>query len=358
MKLRISALDTLFFRDGKPFDMGDETWADGVFPPYPSVLYGALRTWYIANHPDGISQRIIDNSADIVITGLHYRLSAGLHLPLPLDLVEPKYKNSEQRNREEREELYQVVKLELRQDNSLNNHPLPSLLVPKDQLEVETIEDGLISENEFKQYLEGALTETGIRRLKHAAQTEPKVGIGRADSTNTAQEGKLYRVGMRRATNFEMIVEVTLPTDRSQYAATFIKLGGEGKIAAIEEKGRMDSLKIDQDTIALQPGRFKLYLSSPAIFKNGWIPDLESLGVKAELIAAVLGKTVHIGGFDMAARKGKGYPKPMLKAVPAGSVYYYESDESVAHILEKLQGKSISDFLDKQGFGIAYVGNY
>ena len=99
MRIRISALDTLFFRDGKPFTMGEETWADGVFPPYPSVLYGALRTWYIANHPDGISQRLIDESAGIRISSLHYRLPSGLHLPLPLDFVEPKNKKEKEKNK-------------------------------------------------------------------------------------------------------------------------------------------------------------------------------------------------------------------------------------------------------------------
>ncbi len=354
MRIRISALDTLFFRDGKPFTMGEETWADGVFPPYPSVLYGALRTWYIANHPENVSQKLIEESGGIAITGIYYRLPTGLHLPLPLDMVEPKDKITEEQNKEERETAYHVVSLELHEQNTLSNHLLPALLLPNDDLEVETVEDGLISSDNFKQYLEGTLQEAHIRKLKDAAQTEPKVGIGRKDSTNAADEGKLYRVGMRRATNFEIITVVTLPADQFQYTATFLKLGGEGKIAAIEERGRMDALKIEKDTIALNPGKFKLYLSTPAIFKNGWKPDLEALGIKATPIAAALGKPVHIGGFDMAINK----PKPMRKAVPAGSVYYYETKEPVERILEKLQGESISDFLKEQGFGIAYVGNF
>jgi len=358
MRVRISALDTLFFRDGKPFSMGEETWADGVFPPYPSVFYGALRTWYIANHPGGFSDEIIGESANIKITGLHYRLSTrlfdGLYLPLPLDLVEPKDKSEEEQSEEEREKKCRVVKLELLQSSALTNHPLPALLQPSNQQEVETIEDGFISSDKFNHYLQGTLQETIIRRLKDVAQAEPKVGIGRVDSTNTAQEGKLYRVGMHRATDFEMVLEVEMPTGQFQYTTAFIKLGGEGKIAAIEEKGRMDALKIEKNTISLKPGRFKLYLATPALLKNGWQPNLKGLGIKAELVAAVLGKPVHIGGFDMVKKA----PKPMLKAVPAGSVYYYETDEPAERILQELQGISISDLLKEQGFGIAYVGNY
>ena len=32
MIIEMNPLDTLFFRDGKPFSMGDETWADAIRP--------------------------------------------------------------------------------------------------------------------------------------------------------------------------------------------------------------------------------------------------------------------------------------------------------------------------------------
>ncbi len=50
MIIKINPVDTLLFRDGKPFSMGENTWPDTVFPPYPSVIYGALRSTYFANH--------------------------------------------------------------------------------------------------------------------------------------------------------------------------------------------------------------------------------------------------------------------------------------------------------------------
>ena len=47
MHISIKPFDCLFVRDGKPFSMGDEVWASGIFPPPPSVVYGALRTaWF------------------------------------------------------------------------------------------------------------------------------------------------------------------------------------------------------------------------------------------------------------------------------------------------------------------------
>jgi len=50
MLAKITPLDIVFFRDGKPFSWGEETWAGGIFPPYPSTIYGALRTmWFSEN---------------------------------------------------------------------------------------------------------------------------------------------------------------------------------------------------------------------------------------------------------------------------------------------------------------------
>lgn len=62
MLIDIKPLDTLFFRDGKPFSMGDNDWADGIFPPHPSVFYGALRSAYIGKNIDCIGK--ISNKSD------------------------------------------------------------------------------------------------------------------------------------------------------------------------------------------------------------------------------------------------------------------------------------------------------
>ena len=159
---------------------------------------------------------------------------------------------------------------------------------------------------------------------------------------------------MRRASDIQIIVNLSLPDENLQYSATFLKLGGEGKVAVFNDKVRKVGTEIKKDTIDLKSNIFKLYLSTPAIFKNGWKPNLDRLGIKAELIAAVVGKPLHVGGFDMMLKKAK----PMLKAVPAGSVFYFSTEEPTEKLLDKLQGESVSDFLNEQGFGIAYIGNY
>lgn len=357
MNIGINALDTLFFRDGKPFSMGEESWADGIFPPYPSVLYGALRTWYIMNKEARINQELLDESGEIVLRGVMYQLLGNIYLPLPMDFVEPKGKMADQMAKEEQNKEYHVIKLSRYENATLGNYPLTTLLMPPSEVkEVSSFDNGLMDLDSFKQYLEGTLEEyDSAKKMSDIAPSEPKVGIGRDDSTATADDGKLYRVGMRRLQDLELLLELDLPKDEVQPTSRFLKLGGEGKVAVFRDQGRTGrSGRIDRSTIDLKEKQFKLYLATPALFKNGWRPNLGKFGIKANLIAAAIGKPQYVGGFDMVKRKAK----PMLKAVPAGSVFYFETEDSPEMIIEKLQGVSVSDFLPEQGFGIAYTGNH
>ena len=72
----LDAFDTLFFRDGKPFFMGDDTWADGIFPPPPSVISGALRTGYFSHHIDKLADAAtgLDPTGQLCVTGICYKL--------------------------------------------------------------------------------------------------------------------------------------------------------------------------------------------------------------------------------------------------------------------------------------------
>lgn len=372
MRIITQPLDTLFFRDGKPFSMGDESWADGIFPPYPSVIYGALRSWFIANHKSDITDNLIDNeSAKIQINSICYNLSGELHFPLPLDFVEKKRKRDDaeakrlEDNREERSKTYEISKLQLERNNTINNYPLKEILYATEG--VESVDDGLIGISHLKQYLEGTLAVVEAKKIKDIAVSEAKVGIGRDKRINSTLEGNLYRVGMRRLKELQIVIDFDLP-DSDFEPSKLIKLGGEGKVVSLKVLRRKNkAIPIYANTIKLNnpkenhPNEFKLYLATPAIFKNGWKPDLEKeeIGIKAELVAASIGKLLNIGGFDMKERR----PKPMLKAVPAGSVYYYKTKEDPQKVLEKLQGKLISDRINgidtiKEGYGLTFVGNF
>jgi CRISPR-associated protein Cmr3 len=44
MQLFLEALDVWLFRDGRPFDAGSDHRARSLFPPYPTVIQGVIRS--------------------------------------------------------------------------------------------------------------------------------------------------------------------------------------------------------------------------------------------------------------------------------------------------------------------------
>ena len=113
MELRLNPFDTLFFRDGKPFTMGEETWADSRMLPNPSVVYGALRTAIaVANNIDFKDIPTLLNNETFKITNTYYKAGGKDFFPLPLDLV--CFKEELDENKKKRES-YQIGRASCRE---------------------------------------------------------------------------------------------------------------------------------------------------------------------------------------------------------------------------------------------------
>jgi CRISPR-associated protein Cmr3 len=352
MDIRIEPLDTLFFRDGKPFSMGEETWADGYRLPPPSVLYGALRTAIATQNGIPFAEVLEKLSKNkFSIKGLHYKLAENNILPLPLDLVEHP-KDIHIQEAEEEEKRYEVKPLVVR--------PVPDGLVTKSQKkskylpiaqnweQVEDLEEGFILVTELEKYLEGDLKTTLALKLRDFVPNEPKVGNGRNDLTRSVEDSLLYRTDMKRSDILQ--IGVSFHLEGFQEGRSLVRLGGEGKLAQISAV-RLP-FKAIQKAIDFRGNRFKIYFATPAILREG-VSDLTNLGIQATLVAACVGKPVYIGGFDMVKKE----PKAMYKAVPAGSVFYYESPDDISKLNDH-QGISLSDERKEEGFGIAYFGTW
>lgn len=350
MIIKIDALDTLFFRDGKPFTMGEDTWANGVFPPYPSVIYGALRSAYFSHHLNELKKANSENdpTRDLKIKGFYILADNNVYLPLPNDCVKKKG------SKDNRVSVLTMHELKDIKSSCPTQYALTSEEV------VENVDGGIINIKSFKEYLKcakGSFSSNEILKVADRVLPEPKIGIGINKETGTSEEGKLYRVDMRRLKDIGLLVDFEFEGfDLPEKG--MMKLGGEGKAVSYEQFKPVD---FSIDNFNFDENKFKLYLSTPAIFKNGWLPEwidektliYEGKGLKFKLLTASIGKPVHIGGFDMKARK----PKAMCKAVPAGSVYYFEIIKGdIQQAFEIFNQSAISEFYQEQGFGIAYVG--
>ncbi|KQC07105.1 MAG: hypothetical protein APR54_06410 [Candidatus Cloacimonas sp. SDB] len=350
MILEINALDTLFFRDGKPFSKGAETWADAIFPPYPATIYGALRTAYFDANPQVFSKLKeneelnfeADPTTKLKINNVFLKNQNGILFQTPRNILKKGKKS---------EDLEILTEFD---ENSLSNLSACQILKSSgekakykgSQITKIYFEDFLNAKYEYLQLLEDSVFIS-----------EPKVGIAIDQNTGTSKEEHLYRVDMMRPREeLKIIIDFAgLEFDDE----IMFKLGGEGKFVYANVKDETYQIKMPKID-----SKFLLYLNTPAIFKNGWLPswiDKDSLigeipnsNLKIKLLSCAIGKPDFIGGFDMA----KGEPKPMFKAVPAGSVYFMEIIEGDPAELEKIHQRSISDLYPEQGFGIAYIGKF
>jgi len=371
--MEIEALDTLFFRDGKPFAMGEESFGAAVFPPAPSVFMGFLRSVYFGGLDGDISRAnstnpaMPDPTAGLSIIHIALRLENDTLLyPIPADLIIDK---EDETNLTDYLNIMEIPSLCSSSSKtwlltSTNNKKLK-----------DTTGKIYITAKQLQQYQQGKVLGNGID-ISDFMTPETKVGIGRDDNTRTSSEsGRLYQVQMQRLEGIWTKgkkpgkLKVVIGYNGLEMLGTkgISKLGGEGKMICYSHDDRLTDVALSERSNVAEmiaaDGQAKMYLATPAVFKEGWRPyELawnmeELLKDKIEITAACVGRYKSFGGWDMVERK----PKAMYRAVPAGSVYYLKEKEEGA--LKKLvmkfhgkplEGNSIPDGYSKQGFGIAY----
>ncbi len=366
MMIRVKPFDTLFFRDGKPFSMGDEVWASGLFPPPPSVIYGALRTAYFAEHPEEITKANEENdpTQNLVIKMLSVAIGDTMYFPVGQDLLVKK--DTQQRE----QYLSYPAPTTINSSSPFHGKQVQQsyLLTPGTTAFLESPQSGsLIAADDLADYLtpdsQQGLDLFNLKQPSEYLSADPKTGIGRSAKTGSAEEGLLYRVEMlrmatKKQTDISLIVEfegLDIPS------GGMLKLGGEGK-AATYKQVEASTLDYELPDAKLTGQLFKLYLATPAIFGQGWLPggiDPNTLegkinGVSLRLIGASLDKPAYRGGFNIKARRFK----PMKRSVNAGAVYFCEliEDATPTQAKDAIHGKSISDEKRAEGYGVAFLG--
>lgn len=347
MILELTAFDTLFFRDGKPFNKSTETWADTIFPPFPATIYGALRTAYFDANPVVFSElkenEELNSKADpttkLKINNIFLKNQNGFLFQSPRNILK-------------KDDDLEIL-------TAFDVYPLSNLSayqVLKSSGEKAIYKESQIDKICFEDYLDAKYGNIQIFK-NPIFYSEPKVGNTIDQNTGTSQDEHLYRVDMiRPREDLKIIVDFEGLEFKNE---VIFKLGGESKF--VHAKVKRETLNIDMPEIDL---RFLLYLNTPTIFKNGWIPSwidedslmgrIPSTNLKIKLISWAIGKPDFIGGFDIA----KGRPKPMFKAVPAGSVYFMQIIDGDPAELNKIHQSTISEIYPEQGFGIAYIGKF
>jgi len=365
MLYKIKAVDQLFFRSPAPFEAGGGSqFLASYFPPLPSTYAGAFRMF-----PRELTEGDKAKRLRIGYNGLLYQ--GALCFPQPLDLL----RISESDGEEEMpfnviNKHYALEKLII-EKKPPSNFPLDYYLV-RDKLEdngendeeegkKSFPEDLYISEQRLKAYLNAENTPISGFSLSDNLTKEAKLGI-EIGTDGIAEDGMLYQIEMIRpkdedGNDWELAVEASgIKMDDKK---SYVRLGGEAKVAQIEDMEQAFKLEIADSESKF----FKLYFATPAIFQNGWLPrwikkdmtgsfSYKGKKVKVELLAAAVGKSMPIGGFGNFVVKDpdkkvdhKARPREMRYAIPAGSVYYFKILEGDFEKVKKLfHQRCISDY--------------
>jgi len=277
------------------------------------------------------------------------------HFPVPNDIVKEDKSGGE------------IVKLKPSEKIKLNSN----LFVALSNYSKITPMKGLIEIDELRKYLHGNTPKVKKIKLEKNVITfnpyliETRVGIQLERKTKQTVKGALYTAEfLRLLENWGFVIwyEVEEIKDEEiyEYLKGIIRIGGEGRGAYIERIEDIDlNEKLDLPELTKEinkKGKFKLYLAAPSYFgDNAWKPPekelKDKLGINSlELVAALPGKPVYIGGYDFALNM----EKPLRRLVNAGAVYYYRFEGEIKEDLT-LPIKIIKENVDIR---CAFIGRW
>lgn len=360
MRLFIEPSDVWLFRDGKPFSAGADHRARSFFPPNPTTIQGVIRSKVLM--ASGVSLRdfargAIDYQEERTrqvaeqigwpegplpkrfrLRGPFVARREGKEIvryyPLPADVV-----------RVEEDGKYQIL-APLPEAPFVNNGPegLHPLWVRTSE-RLKEPRGRWLAEPELERYTRGE-PPTEVTEDDKLFSRESRFGVKMDRQVRCVEEGFLYEVEFirpRAGVGLEVEIEGIDPWPEEGLLA----VGGEARAAhyqVLPDQPRPKSQELGR--------RFKIYFVTPAYFKQGWEPvDWKEFfgGSKVRLVAAAVRRPSLIGGWDIAHNR----QKPIRPYVPAGSVYYLETDEPVIY-----DGQLVTEDGAEIGFGQVLTGGW
>ncbi|MBT9175003.1 MAG: hypothetical protein DDT22_00677 [candidate division WS2 bacterium] len=372
LNVYIEPLDTVFFRDNRPFDAGVDTFADSILPS-PLVMFGVIGSYYLNKQGVSLREFILNGNnklgnydpnlvnSNLKIKGPFFKFGDDIYYPSPFNLWVS-------------EGSPYVLKPQIGINPQWDiQHPdLCPIDISMLRSEPKPFEE-YISAEIVKSYLSGNdyLEIDNSRSEETFFLRENRYGHELNVSTLTVKEGQLYISKHLRFTEnmedrlikkakFMLFVE---GLDKNDFTEITTPIGGEGRMARIYAEEATDRLvPCDNDTLQKikQSKRFFLYFITPSIFKNGWY-GWNAVFDGANMRGACVNKPVFISGWQKSGVGSKGSPRPLLKAVPAGSVYFFEANYWDDTRFERIYSRyhcneSLSDYYPCAGFGTALIG--
>jgi CRISPR-associated protein Cmr3 len=362
MQIFLEAMDVWLFRNGRPFDALSDHRAESLFPPYPSVMQGVIRSHHLVvksvdlRDPQQIESTVgtTDDYRDLRLRGpfLARRENSQIvrYLPVPAHAAPTK-------------DGYIALTPQEPPKTVRTNAPTPMLLWPKGEPQKSDFGQWL-PEHQLRSLLTepgtslsatgSSLSATGLSDDKLFAR-ESRLGIAR-NERRTTEEGALYEVEfIRPQEDTGLLVEVEGYDGWPSQGV--MRIGGEGRAARFEQVTNVSSRPTPA---TLLPPRFLVYFATPTYFAHGWRPEswAKFFDGEVKLQAAALNRFHSLGGFDWAKNpRDPTAHKPARRYVPAGAVYFFTAEDEV-RLKSNLTQNAITDLGAEIGFGQILIGEW
>lgn len=383
MRLFLEPTEPLLFRTGRPFDAGESSFAETVFPPTPETLQGAIRAAIATYRYPTITleeafskPELVDLVGNRSSYGRFHLTSIALGRRKEDETIERLFPSPSH-----------LATLKDAQGNKqlLRLKPKKMKGVISDQSESDEWYY-LLPEKEVKSKLEPLkcwLTEDGLAKAlrtdeplnidemvceEKIYQRESRLGISMDNSTKTTLEGFLYQSQLiRMESNYGFVIDIRLrkPDSHAENTSTefftddvqtqhqlrlpndgWITFGGERRTAHFKvlPHGKNQISQIEREIT----GNL-LYLATPAAFDGGWQPKQWIPPFVPPIIAAI-NHYQPIGGWALNPGDSGGRSKTMRRCVPAGSIYYFDQQVTIK--------RPLTDYGMEIGYGITYTGKW
>lgn len=352
----LEADDVWCFRDNTPKLVGGSTVMHSLFPPTPSTIQGVVRSLILGEsdvdwaayrqqstaaaqqlgtligHPASNEQEATLGQFSMAGPFLARREvdEIMIYAPMPNDV---------KRNKEQMEQLFTMQPSRAHHfDSNWPAEALSPLWLNAEESESLDGEQWLSGRN-LRAYLQSNAFGKLDASVLYAR--ESRLGIEIDYTVRNAAERMLYQTEfIRPSPGVGLLIWVANAIASAISDQGTLRIGGEGRNAYYctvpdTEVIYPTRFSSQQSTSQPSPSRLKLVLLTPAFFDGGWQPKAgdvgwsELLGASVSLVSASIGHPQRAGGWDIAARNGRGWHKPIVSYVPAGSVYYFETTEAV-----------------------------
>lgn len=343
----IKPLDVLYLRGNRLFD-GAGAHGTALMPPWPSLAAGAIRSRMLADHqidptifkeakPEGAIGKCLgtpQNPGDFRITNFFVAertdASMAIFFPLPADLVA---KSDGHLAYLQPTPLHPALQ---------TSYPLPFCPLLAADAPSKPLGGQWLNQAGLGAYLDGVplnLSTHCIQQKKLWA-LDARLGIALDSERRSAAEGQIYTseaVAMAQDRGFLVGIDGAaglLPE------GGLVRLGGDGRGAEIFPCA-FALPDPDWRRIA-EEKRFRLLLTTPGLFADGWkIPGLSlddgrwlwrGGAFSACMKAACVTRGEVVSGWDVAHHR----PKEALRVAPTGSVYFFDEFSGDIEALQAL----------------------